>query len=170
MSAAQGQEGAPGQTHLHWWHFQEINGPENSHVLSTVLMTTSGNENSHIYWGFKFKENRELSWNQLNVPHTDILYFHLSAQFCPSSNPEFHDFGEGSPQAVRTTRTAINSLCLGAGASRSTSSVQPDAHSALGWVGAPLQQALHNASCTAHVTGSASSTLTQVYSKLWIQT
>lgn len=72
--------------------------------------------------------------------------------------PSFMTLGQVSPQAARTTRTAINSLCLGAGASRSTSSVQPDAHSALGWVGAPLQQALHNASYTAHVSGSASST------------
>ena len=45
---------------------------------------------------------------------------------------------------------AIRDLCLRAGASCSTNSVQPGAYGVLGWVGAPLQQA--PARCFLHST------------------
>lgn len=143
MLAAQGQEAAPGQTHLHRWHFptlQEINGPENSQVLSTVLITASGNDNSHVYWGFRFQENSELSWSKRHVHHADTPppFSPILPILQPTS---FVHSEQVTPWAARTASMVIHDLCLRAGASCSSSSVQPDAYSILGWVGAPLQQA-----------------------------
>lgn len=85
-------------------------------------------------------------------------------------SPSFMTLEQASPQAARTARTALRSLCSGAGAARSTSGVQPDACSVLGWVAAPLPQALHSASYTAHISGSGSSSVTRMQAKLWLQT
>lgn len=75
MLAVQGQEAAPGQTHLHQRHFptlQEINAHEKSQVLSTVLITAPGSGGSCVYQGFTFQGNRELSCGKPCVHHSDM--------------------------------------------------------------------------------------------------
>lgn len=89
--AAQGQELAQGQTHLHKWHFPtllEINGPENSQMLSTVLITASGiwiPAFIGVFQGFK----RTASSPRANYIFTTLPFHCISAQSTHALTQEY---------------------------------------------------------------------------------
>ena len=132
MLAAQGQETAPSQTHLHRWHLptlQAINGPENSQVRHAVLITAS--IITAVQWAVL---ERAGCWHA-DTPSPVSLSLPIHQ---PTS---FMYLEQVTLRAASTASTAVHHLCLGAGASHSTNSVHPGADTISGWAGASLQQA-----------------------------
>lgn len=136
--AAQGQESAPGQIHLHKWHFTtllEINGPENSQMLSAVLITASS-----IWilayievWGFK---------RTASSPRASYITTRLPFQCISARYTKEYCVSESGILPEQPGQQAWLSMSFPWGQEqRAPPWVHPAAFSVLGCAGAPLQQA-----------------------------